>query len=85
MQENTATNTDFGKIRYTVADKAIGFALEQPLLVVAFTCSVTGILKQIEHIGCVVGVVCHNGALLGNFLYQKIFSKRILPNYTTTQ
>jgi hypothetical protein len=31
--------------RYTVAGKAIGFALEQPLHVVALACSASGILK----------------------------------------
>ncbi|MDR1479492.1 MAG: hypothetical protein LBJ00_11190 [Planctomycetaceae bacterium] len=34
---------------YTVAGKAIGFALEQPLHVVAFACSALGILRQLQH------------------------------------
>jgi hypothetical protein len=34
---------------YTVADKAIGFAPEQPLHIVALTCPVSGILKQLEY------------------------------------
>ncbi|MDR1478311.1 MAG: hypothetical protein LBJ00_05150 [Planctomycetaceae bacterium] len=34
---------------YTVAGKAIGFALEQPLRVVALACSASGILKQFEY------------------------------------
>ncbi|MDR1480243.1 MAG: hypothetical protein LBJ00_15005 [Planctomycetaceae bacterium] len=29
---------------------AVGFAQEQPLHVVAFSCSASGILKQLEHI-----------------------------------
>jgi hypothetical protein len=35
--------------RYTVVGKAIGFALEQPLHVVALACSASGILKQLEY------------------------------------
>ncbi|MDR1479542.1 MAG: hypothetical protein LBJ00_11440 [Planctomycetaceae bacterium] len=31
--------------KYTVAGKAIGFALEQPLHVIALACSASGILK----------------------------------------
>jgi hypothetical protein len=34
---------------YTVAGRAIGFALEQPLHVVALACSAYGILKQLEY------------------------------------
>ncbi|MDR1477625.1 MAG: hypothetical protein LBJ00_01650 [Planctomycetaceae bacterium] len=34
---------------YTVAGKAIGFALEQPLHVVTLACSASGILKQLEY------------------------------------
>jgi non-specific serine/threonine protein kinase len=34
---------------YTVAGRAIGFALEQPLHVVALACSVSGILKQLQY------------------------------------
>jgi exosortase/archaeosortase len=37
--------------RYTVAGRAIGFALEQPLHVVTLTCSATWILKQLEYKG----------------------------------
>ncbi|MDR1479059.1 MAG: hypothetical protein LBJ00_08960 [Planctomycetaceae bacterium] len=33
---------------YTVAGRAIGFALEQPCRVVALACSASGILKQLE-------------------------------------
>jgi hypothetical protein len=33
------------RIFYTVAGRAIGFALEQPLHVVALACSASGILK----------------------------------------
>jgi hypothetical protein len=36
----------------TVAGRAIGFVLEQPLHVVAFACSASGISKQIDYIGC---------------------------------
>jgi hypothetical protein len=39
--------------RYTVAGKAIGFALEQPLHVVTLACPASGILKQLEYI-CVL-------------------------------
>ncbi|MDR1290523.1 MAG: hypothetical protein LBK06_04910, partial [Planctomycetaceae bacterium] len=35
---------------YTVAGKAIGFALEQPLHVVALPCSALQILKRLQHI-----------------------------------
>jgi hypothetical protein len=35
---------------YTVAGRAIGFALEQPLHVVTLACSASGILKQLEYI-----------------------------------
>ncbi|MDR1477766.1 MAG: hypothetical protein LBJ00_02365 [Planctomycetaceae bacterium] len=35
--------------QYTVAGKAIGFAPEQPLHVVALACSASGILKQLEY------------------------------------
>ncbi|MDR1480472.1 MAG: hypothetical protein LBJ00_16185 [Planctomycetaceae bacterium] len=34
---------------YTVAGRAIGFALEQPLHVVALACSALGILKQLDY------------------------------------
>jgi hypothetical protein len=34
---------------YTVAGKAMGFALEQPLHVVTLACSASGILKQLEY------------------------------------
>jgi hypothetical protein len=34
---------------YTVAGKAIGFAHEQPLHVVALACPASGILKQLEY------------------------------------
>ncbi|MDR1477390.1 MAG: hypothetical protein LBJ00_00430 [Planctomycetaceae bacterium] len=34
---------------YTVAGRAVGFALEQPLHVVALACSASGILKQLEY------------------------------------
>ncbi|MDR1478948.1 MAG: hypothetical protein LBJ00_08395 [Planctomycetaceae bacterium] len=34
---------------YTVAGRAMGFAIEQPLHVVAFSCSASGILKQLEY------------------------------------
>ncbi|MDR1478597.1 MAG: hypothetical protein LBJ00_06610 [Planctomycetaceae bacterium] len=34
---------------YTVAGKAIGFAPEQPLHVVALACPASGILKQLEY------------------------------------
>jgi hypothetical protein len=37
--------------QYTVAGRAIGFALEQPLHVVAFVCSALGISKQLEYNG----------------------------------
>jgi hypothetical protein len=33
------------KIAYTIAGRAIGFTLEQPLHVVALACSALGILK----------------------------------------
>ncbi|MDR1477544.1 MAG: hypothetical protein LBJ00_01225 [Planctomycetaceae bacterium] len=36
--------------KYTVAVRAIGFALEQPLPVVALACSVSRISKQPEYI-----------------------------------
>jgi uncharacterized protein YfaS (alpha-2-macroglobulin family) len=36
---------------------AVGFALEQPLHVVALTCSASGILKQLEHIRYVLMVI----------------------------
>ncbi|MDR1290587.1 MAG: hypothetical protein LBK06_05240 [Planctomycetaceae bacterium] len=35
---------------YTEAGKAIGFALEQPLHVVALPCSALRILKRLQHI-----------------------------------
>ncbi|MDR1290899.1 MAG: hypothetical protein LBK06_06835 [Planctomycetaceae bacterium] len=35
--------------RYTEAGKAIGFALEQPLHVVALPCSALQILKRLQH------------------------------------
>ncbi|MDR1290248.1 MAG: hypothetical protein LBK06_03510 [Planctomycetaceae bacterium] len=35
--------------RYTEAGKAIGFALEQPLHVVALPCSALRILKRLQH------------------------------------
>jgi hypothetical protein len=38
------------KPAYTVAGKAIGFALEQPLHVVTLACPASGILKQLENI-----------------------------------
>ncbi|MDR1478793.1 MAG: hypothetical protein LBJ00_07610 [Planctomycetaceae bacterium] len=38
------------RYRYTVAGKAIGFAPEQPLHVVALACPASGILKQLEYI-----------------------------------
>jgi hypothetical protein len=38
------------KVTYTVAGKAIGFALEQPLHVVALACSASRILKRLQHI-----------------------------------
>jgi hypothetical protein len=37
---------------YTVAGRAIGFALEQPLHVVALACSASGISKQLEYKQC---------------------------------
>jgi hypothetical protein len=36
-------------IVYTVAGKAIGFALEQPLHVVTLACPASGILKRLEY------------------------------------
>ncbi|MDR1290623.1 MAG: hypothetical protein LBK06_05425 [Planctomycetaceae bacterium] len=36
-------------MRYTEAGKAIGFALEQPLHVVALPCSALRILKRLQH------------------------------------
>jgi hypothetical protein len=39
----------FSPSRYTVAGRAIGFALERPLHVVAFACSASGISKQLEY------------------------------------
>jgi hypothetical protein len=36
-------------IGYTVAGRAVGFAIEQPLHVVAFACSASGISKQLEY------------------------------------
>jgi hypothetical protein len=49
---------------YTVAGRAIGFALEQPLHVVALACSASGILKQLEFIlagHMTIGIDCdHN-------------------------
>ncbi|MDR1479644.1 MAG: hypothetical protein LBJ00_11960 [Planctomycetaceae bacterium] len=39
---------------YTVAGRAIGFALEQPLHVVALACPASGILKQLEYIFLIV-------------------------------
>ncbi|MDR1479746.1 MAG: hypothetical protein LBJ00_12505 [Planctomycetaceae bacterium] len=39
----------FYVLYYTVAVRAIGFALEQPLHVVALACSASGILKQLEY------------------------------------
>jgi type II restriction enzyme len=35
---------------YTVAGRAVGFALEQPLHVVTLACSALGILKQLQYI-----------------------------------
>jgi hypothetical protein len=42
---------EFGDMRdnYTEAGKAIGFALEQPLHVVALPCSALRILKRLQH------------------------------------
>jgi hypothetical protein len=40
---------NFKVAQYTVAGKAIGFALEQPLHAVAFACPTAGILKQLEY------------------------------------
>ncbi|MDR1477602.1 MAG: hypothetical protein LBJ00_01535 [Planctomycetaceae bacterium] len=34
---------------YTVAGRAIGFALEQPVHVAALACSAIGILKQLQY------------------------------------
>jgi hypothetical protein len=54
-------------IFYTVAGKAIGFAPEQPLQVVAFACSASGISKQLEYNMRLVG----NGFDFAAFLSQK--------------
>ncbi|MDR1480549.1 MAG: hypothetical protein LBJ00_16580 [Planctomycetaceae bacterium] len=36
-------------LAYTVAGRAIGFALEQPFHVVELACSASGIVKQLEY------------------------------------
>jgi hypothetical protein len=46
-------NKSLYNLRYTVAGKAIGFAPEQPLHVVALACPASGILKPLEYI-CVL-------------------------------
>ncbi|MDR1480202.1 MAG: hypothetical protein LBJ00_14800 [Planctomycetaceae bacterium] len=45
------------RIVYTVAGKAIGFAPEQPLHVVALACPASRILKQLEYNYEVLGIL----------------------------